>query len=272
MNPPRTVLVTGGSSGIGAATVRLFTERGYRALATCRDPRRLPAEYRVPGVDYLPLELGDPDSVQRLLDHLGPDPAVDVLVNNAGISQAGPFEDLTTEQLGQLFTTNVLSQVQLTQGLLPAMRARGHGSVVMVGSMLASFPAPFRSGYVASKAALKGFVLAARPELAPHGVRLTVVEPGTTATGVLERRAHHQVDGSVYAERFAAFLDRMHWYDQRGTPPQLVAERIWTAATAARPRPVYAVGDRAPLVLTFRRLISARLAERLMARRYGVGR
>jgi NAD(P)-dependent dehydrogenase (short-subunit alcohol dehydrogenase family) len=86
----RTALVTGASSGIGMATARLLRDRGYRVLGTSRDPGRIPADQRLDGVTYLPLDLADEASIVACAAAAGP---VDVLVNNAGESQSGPLED-----------------------------------------------------------------------------------------------------------------------------------------------------------------------------------
>src|SRR5262245_26610250 len=147
----RTALVTGASSGIGKATAVVLLARGYRVVGTSRRPQELSAGQRADGVEYLPLDLGDEASIELLASTVGP---VDVLVNNAGESQSGPLEELPGHALRRLFQVNVLGPVRLTQLLLPGMRERRFGRVVMVGSMLASFPLAYRSSYVASKAAL----------------------------------------------------------------------------------------------------------------------
>src|SRR5687768_15005995 len=133
----RTALVTGASSGIGLATAAALAARGYRVLGTSRTPGELPPQRRADGVEYLPLDLTSDASVEALADRLA---TVDVLVNNAGESQSGPFEELPADALRRLFQINVLAPVRLTQLALPGMRTRGYGRVVMVGSMLASFP------------------------------------------------------------------------------------------------------------------------------------
>src|SRR3954466_7673339 len=189
----RTVLVTGASSGIGKASAAAFVARGYRVLGTSRRPEALDGGRRADGVEYLPLDLGDDASIEALARTAG---AVDVLVNNAGESQSGPFEELPVEALRGLFQVNVLGQVRLTQLLVPGMRERGWGRVVMVGSMLASFPLAYRSSYVASKAALKGFSDGARHEYTPFGVWFTTVEPGAISTGISERRTKYASEGS----------------------------------------------------------------------------
>lgn len=164
--PVRTAVVTGASSGIGRATAAALTAADFRVIGTSRDSRSVADP--LPGVAYRDLDLASSESIRSFAAAVS-DLEVDVLVNNAGESQCGPLEELPADALERLFRLNVLGHIELTQLLLPSMRARGEGRVVFVGSMLASFPLAFRSSYVASKAALKGFATAARLELAPFG-------------------------------------------------------------------------------------------------------
>ena len=264
----RTVLVTGASSGIGRATAAVFAEAGYRVLGTCRRPDSLAAADRVPGVRYLPLDLASLDSVEECAAAAG---AVDVLVNNAGQSRIGAAEETSPAALQEIFAVNVLGTIRLTQLLLPGMRERGRGSIIMVGSLLAEFPLPFRSAYVASKAALRGFTLAAREEVRPFGIRMSIIEPAYYRTGITGNRIRDvPPGGSVYARGLAAVEAGTAKGDARGGDPADVARRILAIARNPDPAPVYAVGRTEPYLLQLRRLLSNRAVERLMARRYGL--
>jgi short-subunit dehydrogenase len=150
------------------------------------------------------------------------------------------------------------------------MRARGYGRVVMVGSMLASFPLAYRSSYVAAKAALKGFATAARREVAPYGVRITTVEPGSIATGIGERRTHYLADGSPFTAEYRTMIEHLDANERSGVTPAAVADTIFAAIGADKPRALYAVGSNAPLVFALRRLAPRGAVERLTARRHGL--
>ncbi|MFC9515701.1 SDR family oxidoreductase [Nocardiaceae bacterium NPDC056970] len=263
----RTALVTGASSGIGLEVSRALVARGYRVLGTTRNPDALQQSSRAPGVEYLALDLTDRASIEACARAAG---AVDVLVNNAGESQMGPLEELPQGAIDRLFQVNVLGAIQLTQLLLPGMRERGHGRVVMVGSMLASFPLAFRSSYVATKCALKGFATAARRELSPFGVWLTTVEPGTIATGIGDRRTRYIGDGSPYTADYTTVSKAMQRNEERGIQASTVAELVVKAIEADKPRPLYAVGNKAPLVFTVRRLVPRAFTEKMMARFHGL--
>jgi short-subunit dehydrogenase len=261
----RTALVTGASSGIGAASARALVARGYRVLGTSRKPEQIAEP--IPGVGYLALDLTDDQSIERCAAAAGP---VDVLVNNAGESQSGPLEELPPEALRRLFQTNVLGAVRLTQLLTPGMRERGRGRVVMVGSMLASFPLAYRSSYVASKAAVKGFADAARRELSPYGVWVTTVEPGSIATGISERRTEYVAADSPFAEEYRRMLRALNANEAAGITAEQVASTILRAVEARKPRPLYAVGSNAPLVFPLKRLLPRSVMLRIVARKHGL--
>ena len=269
--PRRTALVTGASSGIGRATARMLLDRGYDVVGTSRAPDRMAAEDRVDRVRYRALDLRDPHAIEGFVAALAAeDVHPDVVVNNAGESQSGPLEDLPLGALERLFAINVLGPVHLTQLLLPGMRERGYGRVVMVGSMLASFPLAYRSSYVATKAALKGFADAARFEMSPFGVWITTVEPGSINTGISERRTKYIADGSPHELPFRRMLKTLDANEREGISPQRVARTICDAIEDASPAPLYAVGSNAPAVFALRRALPRPVIERVVARMYGI--
>ncbi|MGW0248419.1 hypothetical protein ACWDYH_17485 [Nocardia goodfellowii] len=138
--------------------------------------------------------------------------------------------------------------------------------------MLASFPLPYRSSYVATKAVLRGFATAARFEESPYGVWLTTVEPGQIDSGLRERRTRYLADGSSHTaelERFMTALDRKQ---AAGTTPDRVARTIVTAISAARPHPLYAIGSNAPAAFALHRILPRGLMEHVTARAYGIHR
>jgi len=268
---PRTALVTGASSGIGRATAQFLVDRGHSVVGTSRNPDKIPDADRVEGVRYRALDLRDAASIDGFAGALAAeDVHVDILVNNAGESQSGPLEDLPLGALERLFQVNVLGPVHLSQLLIPAMRARGYGRVVMVGSMLASFPLAYRSSYVASKAAIKGFATAARFELSPFGVWLTTVEPGSINTGISQRRTKYIADDSPHAKAFRTMLKVLDGNEREGIAPERVARTIVGAVEAKRPDPLYAVGSNAPAVFALRRALPRQAVESIVARAYGI--
>lgn len=262
-------IVTGATSGIGEATARALAERGgFRVIGTSRDASNVAAP--IPGVEYLSLDLSDPASIEAFATEVLALGTPAVLINNAGESQSGPLEELPREALERLFQVNVIGHIDLTQRLLPAMRAAGQGRVVMVGSMLASFPLAFRSSYVASKAAIKGFAFACRRELAPFGVGVSVMEPGSINTGLSARRTKYVDDSGPYGKEFATMLAKLDKNESNGISSEAVAEVILNAVFDERPAPLYAKGSMAEVVFPLSRVLSREVLHKLINRKHGL--
>ena len=221
-------------------------------------------------MDYLPLDLEDPASIDEFATsalRFGPPT---VLVNNAGESQSGPLEELPDDALHRLFEINVLGQVGVTRKILPEMRQRGAGRIVMVGSMLGSFPLAYRSSYVASKAAIKGFAFAARREVRPYGVGISVVEPGSINTGLSARRTKYVDLDGPYGAEFTTMLKNLDNNEANGISAERVAEEILKPITAARPKPLYATGSMAPVVFPLSRVLPTAAMHWLINRKHGL--
>lgn len=263
----KVVLVTGASSGIGAEVARQFVDRGHTVYGTSRHPDAVADPIR--GVHYVALDNADYDSAVRCVEKVG---IVDILINNAGESQAGALEDTSMDAIEKLFTVNVFGPIALTKAVLPGMRERGSGTVVMVGSMLSSFPVAFRSNYAATKSALKAFALATRREVAPYGIRMISVEPGTIATGIGDRRSIHIGDRSPYAAEYQTLAGATRKNEDAGIDAAAMARVIVDAALAEHPKPFYAKGNQAGLVFVLRRLLPRQLTLDMTARKHGLRR
>jgi NAD(P)-dependent dehydrogenase (short-subunit alcohol dehydrogenase family) len=264
---PPVALVTGASRGIGREIAALFVARGYRVVGTSRSPETLAESDRVPGVEYVALELGDEQSMVACAAQAGP---VDVLVNNAGQSQLGALEDVDPELLQRMFAINVFGQVRMIQLCLPAMRARRRGTVVVIGSLMADFPVPFQSTYAATKLAMRGFVQSVRREVRPFGIRVVLIQPGYYATEIRHAREHVVPAGSAYARATAELGERIDRSGANGAHPGEVAEKVWDVVSASDPAPVHTLGSHGPAMVFAKRFVSTRFVERLVARRYGL--
>lgn len=281
VGPGDVALVTGATSGIGQATATALVKAGFRVIGTSRNPASLHATANTPeGVTLVPLDLGDPESIRRLPAELakvgvdvtgeGDQPPVSVLVNNAGESQNGPLEELPHDAMTRLFQVNVIGQVEVTQKVLPGMRARGHGRVIVVGSMLGSFPLAHRGSYGASKAAVKAFAFSARRELRPFGVGVSVMEPGAIDTGISQRRTVHIDRSGPYAEEFDTMLRNLNANEKKGISADRVATEIMKAVTDPRPKPFYAAGSSAGLAFPASRLLPRDAMHGIIAKRHGI--
>lgn len=268
LSDAKLAVVTGATSGIGKATAQALIAAGFQVIGTSRNPQRIADP--LPGVRYVALDLAVPQSIKTFTEEVLLTGTPAVLVNNAGESQSGPLEELPREALERLFQINVLGQIELTQALLPAMRAAGRGRIVMVGSMLGSFPLGFRSSYVASKAALKGFAFAARREVRPFGVSLSVVEPGSINTGLSERRTKYVDSAGPYGNEFSTMLRRLDANEASGISAETVAEEIMKPILSARPKPLYAVGSKAGLIFPLSRVLPVETVHGIINRVHGL--
>jgi NAD(P)-dependent dehydrogenase (short-subunit alcohol dehydrogenase family) len=228
--PPSTVLITGCSSGFGLETARFFLARGWRVIATMRAPRTdlLPASDRL---RVLPLDVADADSIRRCIAEAGP---IDALVNNAGIGVLAPLEGTTLAHAREVFETNTLGTIAMTQAVLPQMRERRAGVVANVTSSVTLLPLPLLSVYTGSKAAVNAFTESLALELAPFNVRARLVLPGRAPGTSFGQNALPRMVGSVPAA-YAEFRDRVFAAVRDTSTPvthaQDVAEAVWRAVT-----------------------------------------
>jgi NAD(P)-dependent dehydrogenase (short-subunit alcohol dehydrogenase family) len=246
---PRSILITGASSGIGLAAATMLKQRGWRVLATARKPEDL-ARLRDLGVDALPLELADPASIaacaiQAL--HLT-DGKLSALYNNAAYGQVGAVEDLSADVLRHQFEVNVIGTHDLTRRIIPAMRANGSGRIIQCSSVLGLMASPYRGAYCASKFALEGLTDALRMELHGTGIHVSLIEPGPirtnfvpTALAVL--KATIDMKGSAHADTYARRLASMETGGKNAfkLEPEAVVKRLIEALDSPRPKARYFV-------------------------------
>jgi NAD(P)-dependent dehydrogenase (short-subunit alcohol dehydrogenase family) len=245
---PRTVLITGASAGIGAATADWLLQRGWRVVAAAR---RLEAMAPLAERDalVLPLDISDADSRQALAaavqERVG---TLDALVNNAGYGVVGPVETTPLDQVRAMFEVNLFSLMGLTQLLLPAMRARGRGRIVNVSSIAGRWITPGSGWYGASKHALEGLSDGLRLELRRFGIDVVLVEPGLIATefgSVAAPSLARSTDCSAYGPMMTRVQAGWEQVYQGASEPLVVARTIATALEARRPRARYLCGHQA---------------------------
>jgi NAD(P)-dependent dehydrogenase (short-subunit alcohol dehydrogenase family) len=224
----KTVLITGCSSGFGLETARYFLDRDWKVVATMRAPREdvLP---RSEHLRVLALDVTDPESIRHAVEAAGP---IDVLVNNAGIGVLGALEGTSMQTAREVFETNTLGTIAMTQAVLPQFRQRNAGVVVNVTSSVTLKPLSLLSVYTASKAAVNAFTESLALELQPFNVRVNLVLPGRAPETRFVENAQPRMQGGI-PDAYADLAQRVFadWAQSSAiTRAADVAEAVWRAA------------------------------------------
>jgi NAD(P)-dependent dehydrogenase (short-subunit alcohol dehydrogenase family) len=258
-----TVLITGASAGIGFEAARHLAGAGWNVVATSRrSPDALP-----PGVRWLPMDVRDETSVREAIAAASP---VDALVCNAGFGIFGSVEEVSIERARQQFDTNVFGTLHPIRAVLPQMRARRAGRIVVVGSLSGRAPIPFQLHYSMTKAALDALVQGLRLEVAPFGVQVALVEPGDIKTGFNDATDWGLPGPSAYgeAQRRCEAVIRASLVKAPG--PMVVALAIERALGDADARVRYPAGPDSRVLPLARRWLPERWVLRLIGRHFGV--
>ena len=263
------VLLTGASSGIGAATAARLIREGFQVFGTSRRPDAVTD----PGSDlrWIAMDVCDDASVEKgvaeVLDATG---RLDAVVCNAGFGIFGSVEEVPLEKARAQLETNFFGVLRLVRAVLPHMRSQEHGRIVLIGSLAGRAPIPFQAHYSASKAALDAFVLALRNELEGTGVRVSLVEPGDINTPFNDATDWGDPASSVYGDRIRNAERVIRKSLPKAPGPEVVADAVARALTSSRPRVRYPVGAESKLVPLARRLLPDWLALRIIRRHFQI--
>jgi len=271
------VVVTGASTGIGAACALDCASRGMMVFAGVRDPRAGEALAAMGGSSLIPITLDVTDEpsiarsvevVQRVVGETG----LGGLVNNAGIAIGSPLEVIALSQLRKQLEVNVIGQIAVTQAFLPLLR-RGRGRIVNMGSISGRGTIPLLGPYSASKFALEALTDALRMELQPWGIQVSIIEPGAIATPIWEKSAK-EAEGleasaseearALYGEAIMRIREAVIQAAQRAIPPEAVVRAVQHALTSSRPRTRYLVGTDAKLRAWMTKWLPDRAQDRLL--------
>jgi NAD(P)-dependent dehydrogenase (short-subunit alcohol dehydrogenase family) len=281
MAETRTVVITGASRGLGLASAAHLHTLGWTVVVAVRSPDTALERLRAatgaaaddPRLIAVRLDLDDPASIgaaaRDIEQAVG---APDALVHNAGIAAVGCVEETPMRVVTQIFSTNVFGPMQLTQELLPSMRAAGHGRIVLVSSEGGLRGMPAISAYSAAKGALERWGEALSHEVAPFGLGVTILVAGTFDTDILRLTQTYADTGGPYAAHHAGLERIGNWaLGFAGSPPRFAAA---LARAVAEPAPFarHAVGPDARIMLLAARLLPAPLFQRLAARAMGLPR
>jgi NAD(P)-dependent dehydrogenase (short-subunit alcohol dehydrogenase family) len=244
-------LVTGASSGIGEATAERLAMAGYKVYGTSR--RGAQAGQR--SFEMLPLDVTSDESVEAVVrEVMRLDGRIDLLVNNAGFSVApAGAEESSMEQAWSIFDTNFFGLVRMTRAVVPHMRHQGGGRIINIGSVLGFLPRPYNALYAATKHAIEGYSESLDHELRTRGIRILVIEPGYTKTQFDANLLEADSKLDEYREVRAALGKQLKEALAAADEPDVVADVVLEAASAARPKLRYTAGAGANRLRLLRR-------------------
>jgi NAD(P)-dependent dehydrogenase (short-subunit alcohol dehydrogenase family) len=268
------VLVTGASTGIGYATVKLLAHEGYLVFAGVRtqdDIERLRSEHE--HIRPVFIDVCDSSRIAAAVQDISQSSTpLFALVNNAGIAVAGPLEYLPLEDFRRAFEVNVFGTLAVTQACLPLLR-RTNGRIIFMSSVSGQIAPPMIGPYAASKFALEAMADSMRMELSPFGVSVSVLQPGSVRTPIWEkgrREKEHLAPrisplAAQYYEKELNNLEQVARREERcGIEPEVVAQTVLRALRAERPRARYVVGSPPGWQRRVATLLPERIRDRFM--------
>jgi NAD(P)-dependent dehydrogenase (short-subunit alcohol dehydrogenase family) len=268
-------IITGASTGIGAATARELARRGFHVLAGVRRDRDADA-IRGPGIEPMIIDITNSDHICALATRVHGDPqgrAVRALVNNAAIAVNAPVETFAIDEWRSLFEVNLFGHVAVTQALLPEL-VRSKGRVVNISSVGGKVAMATYGPYASTKFALEAMSDSLRREISPFGVQVVVVEPGAVRTEMADRaiaNAHVLAlamtpeQSRRYAGLVQATTAQTASFTKSGLSADAAAEVIAMAVTARKPRTRYTIGRDAALLTFLARMLPDRTLDRVFA-------
>lgn len=278
---PRSILITGCSSGIGLCVARGLADRGHRVVASVRQGKDLDT-WPHTDIPVVLLDLTDDQSIESGLNAAlaHTDGSLDALFNNGAFGLPGAVEDLSREALRTQFETNLFGWQVLTNRVIPLMRAQGFGRIIQNSSVLGIAALPFRGAYVASKFALEGLSDTLRLELSGTGIDVSLIEPGPITSRF---RANAQaaflrfipIESSFHADAYRKQLERLNKPGPAAPftlPPEAVLDRVIHALESRHPKARYPVTVPTYLFSILRRLLPSRWMDRVLLAASGGGR
>ncbi len=268
------ILITGCSSGIGLETAQYLTQHGFDVIATARDDKAL-ATLKKLGIKTVHLDINHTDSIKKAVAEaliLSPK-GIDVLINNAGFGQAGALDDISRDMLRRQFETNVFGLLELTNAILPHMRAQGYGRIINISSVLGFISMPYRGAYNASKYALESLSDTLRLELKDSNIDVVLIQPGPIEsnfrkTCVKQSIQNINIEQSQHKQRY---LNLARAIDENKPiafkkPAIAVSKKILKAIKAKKPKPRYQVTFPTHVFAVLKRILSTRLLDKLLVK------
>jgi NAD(P)-dependent dehydrogenase (short-subunit alcohol dehydrogenase family) len=249
----KTIFITGASSGLGRATAKLFASKGWKVIASMRDPKKENELGNISGVTLMALDVTDPHEIKSVAEQVMASGGVDVVFNNAGYGLAGPLEGLRDEQILRMVNTNMLGAIRTTKTFIPYFRQKRAGLFINTTSIGGLLTVPFNSIYHATKWALEGWSESMAFELSQFGIGIKTIEPGGMKTDFFTRSfetGRHPAYDALVNKTMEIITDpkQMATYSS----PEQIAEVVYEAATDGKDQLRYIAGADAKAMYAMR--------------------
>ncbi|MCX7747698.1 MAG: SDR family oxidoreductase [Clostridia bacterium] len=267
---PKTVIITGSSSGIGLETALLFAGKGWNVVATMRQPEKSQSEFLGKNnIELQYLDVQDHESIKNVMSAaLKKYKTIDAVINNAGYALVGPFELSEKDQILKQYKTNVLGLMDVTREIIPIFRKQGFGTIVNISSIGGRVVFPYYSLYHGTKWAVEGFSESLHYELRPFNIRVKLVEPGIIKTNFYNR-SMERIDKdpeSIYREMYQKSEKKMGSFLKKGSHPSVISKTIYKAVDDGKWKLRYAAGSNASMILMMRKILPDFIFHRVIRR------
>ncbi|MBN2156158.1 MAG: SDR family oxidoreductase [Candidatus Lokiarchaeota archaeon] len=256
-------LVTGASRGIGHEIAKSLVQEGYEVFGTSRHPDSLSETNKIPGVNFLKMDLLLPKTIDAVIAQLG---SLDLLINNAGYSQIGSVEEITFDRIQEIFDANLFSQIRLIKGFIPKMREKQQGVIINITSMAGTNPMPFSTIYAASKAAFDKFTQGLRNELAKYHIMVIAIAPLYANTSITQNLDYNK-DSPYRVEIEKARASRRRQLTN-SVHPKVIAKQVMKILKLKHPKYHYTTGKNAKLMGFFMRYMPQKFIEKMIRKRF----
>ena len=265
----KAIFITGASSGLGRATAKLFASKGWKVIASMRDPKKEKELGGISGIQLMSLDVTDPDQIESVAEQVVGSGGVDVVFNNAGYGLAGALEGLTDDQIVRLVNTNMLGTIRTTKAFIPHFREKRAGLFISTTSLGGLMSFPFNSIYHATKWAIEGWSESMAFELNQFGIGIKTIEPGGIRTDFFTRSldtARHPAYDALVNKFMGLITDpkQMETYSS----PEQIAEVVYEAASDGKDQLRYVAGADAKAMYETRMQLGDEASRKAMAQQF----
>lgn len=253
----KTIFMTGTSTGLGKAAVKLFAGKGWKVIATMRNPQNETELHQLPNVHLMALDVTNAAQITEVAAEVIANHDIDVVFNNAGYGLAGPFEAATDEQILNNINTNLIGVMRVTKAFIPYFRQKGNGLFITTTSIGGTITMPLNSVYHAAKFGVEGWSESLGYELESFGIKVKTVAPGGIATDFAGRSldvTQHDSYQEVFEKVYSVFTNP----ERRSTysSAEQIAEVVYEAATDGKQQVKYLAGEDAKSYYALRNSLS----------------